>query len=95
MSSNRSYAERDEDVLCYAAFSKCGCIAAINVDREEYRKDVAKTVAGWIREGHEVRRITVAEGRHFMEIRVPKWGACVHEQAEKAAKHGFQEGLAL
>ena len=82
--ASSSYATDDDATLCYAAFSKCGCIAAINVDREEYRKDVAKTVAGWIREGREVRRITVTEGKHFMEIREPKWGPCVHDAAAKA-----------
>lgn len=91
---NQTYERSDAD-MCYAAFSKCGCIAAINVDRPEYAKDIAKSVASWIREGREVHRITVAEGREAMRVRQPGWGPCHHEVEAKAAAKAAEPQLEL
>lgn len=73
-----------DDQPCYAAFARCGCIAAVTVDRPEYARDTAKAVAGWIREGREVRHITLGEAGAAMDARVPKWGKCEHELAAQA-----------
>jgi hypothetical protein len=72
------------EVMVYASFSKCGCIAAMTVDLPGYAKDTAKTVAGWIRSGHEVRRISDAEVRQAMATRQPKWGPCIHAKPQQA-----------
>jgi hypothetical protein len=42
---------------CYAAYKSCGCMVAACVDESEYKKDTAKAVASWLRDGYRVERV--------------------------------------
>jgi hypothetical protein len=47
----------------YIARADCGCIVAATIDRPEYRKDVARDTADWIKRGYSIERTTVAEAK--------------------------------
>lgn len=53
-----------EQVFCYVGVMPgCGCAGVVTVDKPEYAKDTAKTVAQMVRDGLEVKRMTVEEFR--------------------------------
>ena len=39
---------------CYVAIKPCGCVVAACVINPEHRKDTAKSVASWVRDGLRV-----------------------------------------
>lgn len=47
----------------YVAIEKCGCVSAITADTPDMRKDNAKEIARWIREGRTVERLSADEAR--------------------------------
>jgi len=53
-----------ETVFCYAA-AKTGMpgFFAVAVDRPEYKKETAKDVAKWVRDGYAVSRVPLAEAQ--------------------------------
>lgn len=58
----------DESRPCY--MGRCpGCnnVIALTLDMPEYRKDVARDVAEWIRDGLVVERSTAREGRKLFD----------------------------
>jgi len=46
-----------EEVYAYVGIKSCGCTVAAFVDKPEYKKDIAKEVASWIRDGWRVDRV--------------------------------------
>ncbi len=42
----------------YIGIKSCGCITAACVDRPEWKKDTAKYISEWIKEGKTVEHIT-------------------------------------
>lgn len=53
------------------AIRACGCWVAATVDRPEWRRDTAKTVAQFLRDGYTVERHTTAEVRERLT-------GCIH-----------------
>ena len=53
-----------------AYVSRCpkGHFVGVTVDRPEYIKDTAATVASWLRHGASIQRMTVAEARPLIDI---------------------------
>lgn len=45
--------------MAYIALCKCGSIVMACVDVPEHKKDTAKTVASCIKDGFEIKRVTV------------------------------------
>ena len=43
-----------------------GAAWAICVDRPEFAKDTAKTIAGWVREGANVQRVDLEAGKAML-----------------------------
>ena len=62
----------------YAAYSKCGCIAALHI--HEIGFDPAEWFAEEIAEGREVRLIPHDQAMADWDRRQPRWGKCIHEQ---------------
>lgn len=65
---------------CMVATHECGGVVAVMVaarttDPNEYRRDVAKEVASWVRRGFTVNTTTVAEARV-----TKKWCECNHKR---------------
>lgn len=46
-----------------------GAAWAISVDKPEYAKELAKTIAGWIRRGANVMRVDMETGKQMLD----KW----------------------
>jgi NADPH:quinone reductase-like Zn-dependent oxidoreductase len=44
--------------LVYVGIKNCGCMVAAMVDNPEHKKDTAKEIAKWIREGLTIERVT-------------------------------------
>lgn len=44
---------------CYVGFKACGCAVAAAVDNPAHRKDTAKSIAAWVKDGLTVERRTV------------------------------------
>lgn len=65
---------------------KCSKMVAAAVDIPEHKKDTAKEVASWIRDGLLVSRMTVAE------VRASDWG-CECKKTERM-KLGLKEKAA-
>lgn len=63
-----------DDTMAYAARYPCGCIGAAVVDstNSQRRKDIAKDLSEWIRDGAQIERATVGEIR-------PQLGDCPHK----------------
>ena len=47
----------------YIGIMKCGCVVAATMDMPDHAKQVAKDVAGFIREGYRVERVSTEEVR--------------------------------
>jgi hypothetical protein len=59
----------DESRPCYAAkCSGCGHVVGLTLDEPQYRKDVAKQIAKWIRRGLVIERMTAKEGRALFDL---------------------------
>ena len=55
-----------DDTPCYVGIKECGCVVAAVVDVPEHRKETAKAVQEWIRDGLQIERQTVTWVReHF------------------------------
>jgi len=54
---------------CYIGIKECGCVVAVVIDRAEYKKDTAKSVADFIKRGYRVEAAVLEEVRH-------KLGSC-------------------
>lgn len=59
-------ADSRDQQMCYVGIKACGCCTAVAVDRPEFAKDTAKTVAKWMRDGLTVERQTVAWAREHL-----------------------------
>lgn len=46
-----------EQVMAYIAREKCGCVTGATIDNPQHRKEVAKDVAAWVRDGRIVERV--------------------------------------
>lgn len=49
--------------MAYVAKKPCGCICSAVVDEPNHKRDVAKDVAEWIREGLTIEHVTVQHVR--------------------------------
>jgi hypothetical protein len=49
--------------MAYVGIKACGCIVAATVDNPQHKREVAKDIAGFIRQGLSVERITVERVR--------------------------------
>lgn len=52
-----------DNTYAYVGIKDCGCIVAAAVDVKAHSKDVAKSVADFIKDGLKVERVTVEEAR--------------------------------
>ena len=59
--------------MAYAAICKCGGVVAATMDVPEHKRDVAKTVAEWIRDELAVERISSGSVRE-------RWGCKCNQQ---------------
>lgn len=57
-----------DEGMCYVAAdpSQPGAAWGATADDSEYKKDTAKVVAGWIRNGANVLRVTTEEARSML-----------------------------
>lgn len=46
------------EFMNYIAREKCGCITCACVDNPEHKRDVAKSIASWVRDGLTVERVS-------------------------------------
>jgi hypothetical protein len=44
--------------MCYIGRKSCGCVVAAVVDNPDRKKDVARSVAGFIKEGLTIEHVT-------------------------------------
>ena len=57
----------DDAVMAYAArFPGKPGFGAVCVDKPEYAKDTAKSIAGWIKQGATIERVTIQAARDGM-----------------------------
>ena len=49
---------------CYVGIMPCGCYVAVVMDRPEYRKETAKTIAQYIQNGYRIEPAILEEVRH-------------------------------
>ena len=61
----------DSPVFAYIGIAACGCVRAIVVDDGLYPKDVAKTVAEFIKSGRTVERVDLKDGIARLEPHCP------------------------
>ena len=45
-------------MMSYVGRKTCGCIVAAIIDDPDHRKEVAKEIAAWIKDGLTVERVT-------------------------------------
>lgn len=62
---------------CFVGYAACGHMVACSVDEPERKKDNAKLVASWVRDGLTIGTRTVAE------VRTAEWCGC--KRAQKKA----------
>ncbi len=75
----------DETTYCYVGIMPgCGCAGMVTVDDEKYVKDTAKFVASGIRDGLEMRRMTVVEFRQL-----PQFGCAQKLKMKECRKRGL------
>ena len=43
----------------YVGRAECGCVVAITVNMLDHKRDVAKTVAEWVRDGLSIEGMTI------------------------------------
>jgi len=69
-----------DETPCYIGrIPACGCVVAVVVDEPEHAKSTAKDVAGFIRDGLAVERMTVDEARAALKF-------CDHQLAAAPKK---------
>lgn len=51
------------NTYAYIAKAPCGCLVAVSVDSQEHKKDVAKDIAGFIKDGLIIERHPIEEVR--------------------------------
>ena len=58
----------DKPRMCYVAAEpkQPGAAWALFVDKPEHAKDIAKEIAGWIRKGANVQRVSCEEGKAML-----------------------------
>ena len=66
--------------FAYTARHTCGHIVAASVDSPDYRKETAKEVARWIKDGDDVERLRVEE------VRATIWCKCFDKREAKQNK---------
>jgi hypothetical protein len=49
--------------MAYMGRRSCGCVVAITVDDPEYKKDTAKEIGKWIRQGLAIERVSIETAR--------------------------------
>lgn len=47
------------ETMCYIGMKPCGCIAAIILDKGDYKKTIGETLKLWVNDGLKVGRVTV------------------------------------
>ncbi len=64
----------EAQIMCYIGRKSCGCVVAATVDEPQYREDVAKDIADWLRSGLTIERVTVEYARQNLNF------SCPHKQ---------------
>jgi hypothetical protein len=64
----------------------CNAVIAATVDEQKHRKDVAKAVSEWIRDGMTVEHVNVSEVGQL-------WGDCTCRKTKKAAGQAALPGM--
>lgn len=60
----------------YMGREACGHVVAVMVDNPAHKRDTAREIARWIRDGLTIERGTVAEAREALYLRKHPRGAC-------------------
>jgi hypothetical protein len=63
--------------MAYIGRARCGCVPALTIDEPEYAEDVANDIAGWLRQGRTIERVTVEKGKAMLTTdcpHTPQWG---------------------
>jgi len=68
-----------EEHMAYIARRDCGCIVAATVDTPDHKRETAKDVASWVREGLDVSRVACQYVRDNMR-------SCPHKVAAEMAR---------
>ena len=50
--------------MCYIGVKECGCVVAACVDNPKHKKDIAKNVGDWVKDGLTIERISVEDTRN-------------------------------
>jgi hypothetical protein len=66
-------------MMSYIARRPCGCVCGAVLDNPQYRRDVAKATAGWIRKGMAVERVTVEA------VRAASWSCPTCRPAQESS----------
>ena len=72
--------------MSYIGRKVCGCVVAVIVDSDEHRKDTAREIAAWMRDGLTIERVTVANARELVRF-------CTHDTAPKPRQRRGQPAL--
>lgn len=64
----------DEIRMSYIGRKPCGCVVCAAVDSPQYRKEVARDIAKWVRSGLTIERVPCSD------VRTLPFG-CTHKKA--------------
>ena len=62
---------RSESEFAYIARKECGCVVGAIVDSADDKREVARWVAGWIKSGFAVERVTNEYVRQNITFKCP------------------------
>jgi hypothetical protein len=55
---NKERREKMAESMAYIGKKSCGCIVAACVDNPEHKREIARNLAEWIRDGLTIERVT-------------------------------------
>ena len=56
----------NETIICYIGMKPCGCAVTATVDKPEWKKETAESLAEWVKDGLTIERRTVEEARAIL-----------------------------
>jgi hypothetical protein len=81
--------EANKEAQAFVGLHSCGRICACAVDSPEHKRDTAKFVAGLIRDGLQVEKMTCEA------VRAAQWCSCASEAKAKKTAQVSQGALAF